>query len=203
MQIKITTPKNMKYYNCKYETIIEIPLEEYVATVVASEVGNAPLEAAKAQAVAVRTFAVGRGVLNGKAISDSASKAQAFRADRIGKYPRCIQAAKETAGQILNYEGKIISAVYSASNGGRIRSAQEQWGNFIPYLISKNDPYSKTKKSGHGVGLSQDGASVMANEGKSYKEILDFYYPGTKIVYDAQVVLHTLRAIVKKIMGEL
>ncbi len=32
---------------------------------------------------------------------------------------------------------------------------------------------------GHGVGLSQWGALKMANEGKNYKEILQYYYPGT------------------------
>ena len=31
---------------------------------------------------------------------------------------------------------------------------------------------------GHGVGMSQRGAQAMANAGKSYKEILGFYYPG-------------------------
>ncbi len=35
---------------------------------------------------------------------------------------------------------------------------------------------------GHGVGMSQDGAKVMARNGKSYKEILSAYYPGTTIV---------------------
>ncbi len=32
---------------------------------------------------------------------------------------------------------------------------------------------------GHGAGLCQIGAAVMAAEGKSYEEILGFYYPGT------------------------
>ncbi len=32
---------------------------------------------------------------------------------------------------------------------------------------------------GHGVGLSQWGALELANEGKSYRDILLFYYPGT------------------------
>jgi stage II sporulation protein D len=34
---------------------------------------------------------------------------------------------------------------------------------------------------GHGVGLCQIGAAVMANEGKSYKEILLHYYRGTTV----------------------
>ncbi|MCM1227721.1 MAG: stage II sporulation protein D [Clostridium sp.] len=38
-----------------------------------------------------------------------------------------------------------------------------------------------TKGYGHAVGMSQYGANSMAEEGKSYKEILEHYYPGTKI----------------------
>lgn len=34
---------------------------------------------------------------------------------------------------------------------------------------------------GHGVGLCQIGAAVMASEGKTYKEILDFYYRGAEV----------------------
>lgn len=34
---------------------------------------------------------------------------------------------------------------------------------------------------GHGVGLSQYGTRQMAEEGKTYKEILSYFYPGTKL----------------------
>ena len=34
---------------------------------------------------------------------------------------------------------------------------------------------------GHGVGLCQIGAAVMAASGKSYRDILSFYYPGTTL----------------------
>lgn len=34
---------------------------------------------------------------------------------------------------------------------------------------------------GHGVGLSQWGAAAMASEGKTYKEILSYYYPGATV----------------------
>lgn len=38
------------------------------------------------------------------------------------------------------------------------------------------------KGSGHGVGMSQYGANVMAKEGRTYREILEHYFPGTKAV---------------------
>ncbi|MDQ0254698.1 SpoIID/LytB domain protein [Evansella vedderi] len=38
---------------------------------------------------------------------------------------------------------------------------------------------------GHGVGMSQWGAKGMADQGASYQDILQFYYPGTKLVSSA------------------
>ena len=75
IKVKITTNENMKYFNCTSGTIKEIELEEYIKCVVASEIGNVSINACKAQAIASRTFAVSRGVLEGKVISDSSSKA--------------------------------------------------------------------------------------------------------------------------------
>ncbi len=37
------------------------------------------------------------------------------------------------------------------------------------------------KGYGHGVGMSQTGAEGMAKQGATYKDILAWYYPGTKI----------------------
>ncbi len=49
--------------------------------------------------------------------------------------------------------------------------------------------------SGHGVGLCQVGAEVMGEEGKTYQEILAYYYPGTKLGRSAQgIAWHTLTA---------
>jgi len=48
IKVKITTSGNMKYFNCAKGTIKEIELEDYIKCVVASEIGNASLEACKA-----------------------------------------------------------------------------------------------------------------------------------------------------------
>ncbi|MCK4244772.1 MAG: SpoIID/LytB domain-containing protein [Candidatus Omnitrophica bacterium] len=47
--------------------------------------------------------------------------------------------------------------------------------------IKNNLVIFKGKGSGHGVGLSQWGAKKMAEEGKSYEEILKHYFPGTEV----------------------
>ncbi len=48
MKVKITTSENMKYFSCEKDTVVDVDIEDYVACVVASEIGNAPLEACKA-----------------------------------------------------------------------------------------------------------------------------------------------------------
>ena len=35
---------------------------------------------------------------------------------------------------------------------------------------------------GHGVGMSQNGANILAHSGRDYSEILEYYYPGTKLL---------------------
>ena len=88
IKVKITTSSNMKFFNVPSGSIVEVEFEDYVRCVVASEIGNASLEACKAQAVASRTFAASRGVLEGKVINDDASKAQAYIAAR-NNYANC------------------------------------------------------------------------------------------------------------------
>ena len=182
ISVKITRQENADYFKAAIGDTVQVDLDDYVAGVVASEIGNSHIEACKAQAVAARTFAVSKGVLDGKTISDSSATDQAYRAARTasGLYPNAVQAAKTTAGEILTYNGKAINAVFSSNNGGRTVSSEERWGGRRAYLIEQDDPWDDaTTRTGHGVGMSQRGAKYAASIGKTYKEILEFYYPGT------------------------
>ena len=213
IKVKITTSGNMKYYGCEKGTIKEIELEDYVKCVVASEIGNASIEACKAQAVAARTFAAARGVLEGKVISDDASKAQAFRAER-NNYKNCNAAVEATKGEVLMYGGKYIGAYFSHSNGGRTYSCEEVWGSKRPYLIARKDEWtlaSGVRKNGHGIGLSQAGCKYAGANGVGYREILSFYYPYTTLkkieVNDTRDILiaaeNAVSVALKKIEGML
>ncbi len=184
MDIKVilSREENLTKYGADEVTL---DIEEYLKGVVPSEIGNSLLEACKAQAVAARTFALYKGIHRGY-ITDKSSTDQAFRASRISSsYAKALQAVEETAGQVLYFKNKLVeTCVYSASNGGRIRSCQEVWGGIRGYLIAKDDPYDTKPKNGHGVGMSQTGAIEMARQGFTYKEILQFYYPGTELRAD-------------------
>ena len=183
IKVKVTTPSNMKHFGCASGSIVEVEFEDYVRCVVASEIGKANLEACKAQAVASRTFAASRGVLEGKAISDDASKAQAYIAAR-DYYDVCNQAAAETAGEVLTYNGQYCTTYFSHSNGGTVYACEEVWSQKKPYLVHKTDEWTKksgVKRNGHGIGMSQAGAKYAGANGVGYREILNFYYPNTTL----------------------
>jgi len=53
---------------------------------------------------------------------------------------------------------------------------------YIDSLDSDDTKYvMRGRGYGHGVGMSQWGASIMGDKGKNYDEIIQFYFPGTSI----------------------
>lgn len=50
------------------------------------------------------------------------------------------------------------------------------------FSVEKNTVKLTGGGYGHGIGMSQNGVSAMANAGMKYNEILDFFYPGTSLV---------------------
>ena len=97
--------------------------------------------------------------------------------------PNVSQVVKDTLGQVITYKKKIIKAWYFSSSAGRTLSYREyceqntgKTCTDIPYLQSVTDPAGQGKiQSGHGVGISGIWATAMAEAGKSYKEIIQYY----------------------------
>lgn len=157
--------------------IVDIPLEEYVAAVVAGESGALKSdEALKAMAVAVRTFAVrlkGRHAAQG---FDMCSTTHCQLADRRTVNARCEQATQATAGELLWFEGKPALACYSRDCGGRTEDANVVWpGSGAQYLKGRTDPYclrysdSKWQWSGSGLQL----ANAVRESGLRAPAVLD------------------------------
>lgn len=109
IRVKVSRSENLSYFGCVAGDIVNIEIEEYVAGVVASEIGNSHIEACKAQAIAARTFAMNY-VGDDKYITDQSSTHQAFRASRwdASQYPNANEAAALTAGMVLTYDGKPL-----------------------------------------------------------------------------------------------
>lgn len=185
MNIKVKLgAENAAHYGKLVGLLMPMDLEDYVRGVVAAELGNAGIEACKAQAVAARTVALPY-VHRGQPIPDDSS-VQAFRAARMDDpaYANARAGTEATASEVLFY-GKYVLATcaYSASNGGHTTSSAERWGGALPYLIAQDDPWDMAatggRKTGHGVGMSQVGIKQAAMQRVSYKAMLTFYYPGT------------------------
>lgn len=169
---------NIRVYRSKQHKIEVLDIEEYLRGVVPAEIGRgAPLEAMKAQAVASRTYAL-RHIIADRSksydVTDTSSN-QVYKPEKITA--QSDEAICATAGLVMVYNGAPIGAWFSSSNGGRIKAAHEKWGGkALPYSVSKDDPWDKHGGGGHGVGMSQYGAMAMAEAGKTYAEILCFYY---------------------------
>lgn len=142
----------------KEDIIKEMDLEEYVKGVVAAEMpAEFGIEALKAQAVAARTYAVGRmkkiyvpkeDTHNGAHICTDFSHCQAWisKDEAINNwgiakgrnYWRKIEkAVSETESIIITYENRIINPLYHSNSGGKTENASEVWGGEeVPYLKS-------------------------------------------------------------------
>ncbi len=69
----------------------------------------------------------------------------------------------------------------TAFSGEALRKALGLSSSLVYFSELEGKVRVMTKGLGHGLGLSQYGAGVMAAEGKKYKEILRYYYTGVQI----------------------
>lgn len=92
-------------------------------------------------------------------------------------------ALTATNNQYLAYNWNLAFTPYFSCSAWFTRSAKEKrWRTDTPYLVSQKDLVACDDFSWHWVWLSGRGASQLANNWKWYTEILDFYYPWTKLV---------------------
>ena len=129
--------------------IVELPLERYVAAVVAAESGTFRSdEALKAMAVAARSYGLhfrGRHAREGY---DLCGTTHCQRVEPSLVTPRIEAAVAATAGEIAWDEGKPIFAAYSRDCGGVTEDVSAVWPDLnLPYLRSHPDPYC-TQASG-------------------------------------------------------
>lgn len=184
-------------YNAKTDRlwlINELPIEEYMKGV--AEVRDSyPLETLKAQKIAARTYAYFR-ILYPKYTNVAEEDTPLFdlrstQADQVYRgylwelsSPNIKRAAEETRGLVMFYGNDPILAYYFARSDGRTRSSCEvgMTKECMPYLVSVSDPPGEgLEKSGHGVGMPQQGARVAGENGALFHQILRYYYRGIEI----------------------
>lgn len=159
-------------------------LETYLAGAVALAIGpTSPLEALKAQAVASRTYAV-RAKRHAEQHADVCTHTHCMKWKRVDPIvaPEVFRAVSETWGTVALYKGELIEAFYFENCAGRTRDAEEMAMPAQPYLRGTDCPCGFTEMKGHGVGMCQRGAIVMARQGASFKDILKHYYRDIDVV---------------------
>ncbi|MGH9794902.1 MAG: SpoIID/LytB domain-containing protein [Candidatus Acidiferrales bacterium] len=277
-------PTHIQARQGRLRIVTGIALEDYTAQVLAGESSNfTSIESLKAMAVAVRTFAArnrGRHQAEGFDLCDT-THCQDLRLSSIPD--RLRNAASETEGELLWYEGRPAATFYHRDCGGHTEAAHEVWpGERFSYLRAQADPHCASSSArrewranirktdlaaalasegvqvpqplqsvsvrkrtasgrtselmltgagsvparaatvrlavgrqlgwtllrsdlyeirdagdkvsflgrgaGHGVGLCQAGAARMGEAGRRYREILSFYFPGTRVGVSAQAI---------------
>ena len=156
---------------------VVMDVDDYAKGVLPYEMGTGwPLEALKAQAVAAKSYAIAAGAVH----ADTRSQVYGDL-----RFPDTDGAVEQVRGIYLAYRGEIVMPFYSGHCNGRTRSPSEAGWNPVadrPYLQGVVCPCGHTSYYGHGIGMCQRGAQVMAEHGQTFDEILRYYYQGTELL---------------------
>ena len=98
-----------------------VRIEDYLLGVVPGEMPERfGLEALKAQAVAARSYAIAEDAASGRVYADTRSQ---MYAGREGESALASRAVKETKGEVLTANGRVVQAFYCSTCGGRTAPA--------------------------------------------------------------------------------
>ncbi|MFL5944096.1 MAG: SpoIID/LytB domain-containing protein [Gaiellaceae bacterium] len=124
----------------KLRAINFVALEQYLYGVVPSEMPYTwHPEALKAQAVVARSYALATRRAGAFDLYPD-TRSQVYLGIEHEK-PSTNAAVDATAGQVVLYEGEVAKTFFFSTSGGRTASAEDVWGEAVPYLVSVADPY--------------------------------------------------------------
>ena len=124
----------------KLRAINMVGLEQYLYGVVPSEMPYTwHPEALKAQAIAARSYALATRRTGAFDLYPD-TRSQVYLGIEHEK-PSTNAAVNATAGQVVLYDGEVAKTYFFSSSGGRTASAEDVWGEPVPYLVSVPDPY--------------------------------------------------------------
>jgi stage II sporulation protein D len=124
----------------KLRAINMVGLEQYLYGVVPSEMPfNWLPEALKAQAIVARSYALATRRTGAFDLYPD-TRSQVYLGIEHEK-PSTNAAVNATAGQVVLYEGEVAKTFFFSTSGGRTASAEDVFGEPVPYLVSVPDPY--------------------------------------------------------------
>ncbi|MBQ7985835.1 MAG: stage II sporulation protein D, partial [Clostridia bacterium] len=161
------------------DRVQEMSKSQYLKEVVSAEMpADFELEALKAQAVAARSYLESRrnaykvsgtpqehkgaeictDSTHCKAWISESKRRELWGADADKNWAKIAQAVTETQGQIITYNGEVISAVFHSTSSGKTEASKDVWGGDKPYLVSVDSPGDKESpkyKSQKEISLSE------------------------------------------------
>ncbi len=123
-----------------------VDLEEYLQGVLKDEIPPGwPAEAAKAVAIAARTYAIYQMQQDpGSFFHLRSTTASQVYGGAAGEDARTTWAVQATRGQILTFAGQPISAFYHACSGGATEDALDMFGPNFDTVVGVKDQFSLT-----------------------------------------------------------
>ncbi len=153
-----------------------IELGDYIKGVLPYEVSASwPLETLKAFAICVRSFTLSGLGRHEKAYGVDMCNTQHCQVynGRARINDNVILAVDETDSLVLGYNGEIVTAFYSAVQGGVTVSSEDAWGGKIEYLQAVETPWEIFTDHSEGVWQSEVSPAELAEylRGKGYTQI--------------------------------
>lgn len=158
----------LKYINVTYirvkklkdETIVKIPLEEYIVGVLAGEMPiSFDLEALKAQAVASRSYALKRieynknqeydvvdSILNQVYLDEDYLK-EAWGLNYVKNINKLRTAVNQTIDEYLEYNGQVADALFFSTSNGYTEDSKNIFNFECDYLKSVESPWDEKVSS--------------------------------------------------------
>lgn len=160
---KVELPDTVKVWVEDEGKCVKVDFEEYVCSVVASEMPwTFELEALKAQSVAARTYAASKLEAFEEGTTDAqhpeaavcnTTHCQVYKTEKEliachdegweeEGWQKIQKACKATEGEILYYEGSIVTQpLFFSSSGGQTENSEDVFTSAYPYLVSVSSPY--------------------------------------------------------------
>ena len=150
--ISLSGTDTIKVYITKEDKVVEVPIEEYVKSVVSGEMpAGFEVEALKAQSVAARTYvAAKRGrpcdIAKGGDVCDT-THCQVYigKEERITKWEdkgeeywdKISKAVDETKGKVLAYNKELVQyPQFFSTSSGMTENSKDVFSSDLPYLVS-------------------------------------------------------------------
>lgn len=151
--IQLDGKSTVEVFISKENIVEEVDLEEYVTSVVSSEMpANFEMEALKAQAVAARTYLATKKVkpcdraVGGEICDSVHCQVYMSKESRIEKWSdgdgeanwkKIKEAVDATAGKVLSYEGELVMyPQFFSTSSGKTEKAVDVFSTDVPYLVA-------------------------------------------------------------------